>query len=190
MLRNAVAGLVLCAFLAVPAAARDDAAHADAELNAAYQALLAQLGDGDRQRLRDAQRAWIAFRDRECAFRTQGRADSAAAAADCAAELTQQRTEALRRQLDCREGDAGCVARDRRPAAAAAGGAAAAPCSRTLGEAKAAELVERCTQVSPATHPPCNAANACALIVEEIRRSCALLGAEAPAFCRPYAEPR
>ena len=57
-------------------------------------------------------------------------------------------------------------------------------CTETRGAQEAARLVAQCTQVSPATHPPCNAANSCAMIEGEIRRSCDLLDAEhKPAFC-------
>jgi hypothetical protein len=66
---------------------------------------------------------------------------------------------------------------------------AAQPCSQTAGPTKAHRMVEQCLQVSPATHPPCNAANACALIEEEIRRGCTLLGNDAPAFCAPCRRP-
>ncbi|HOT28415.1 MAG TPA: DUF1311 domain-containing protein [Candidatus Ozemobacteraceae bacterium] len=37
----------------------------DAELNRAYKTLSAKLGEEDRKALKDAQRAWIAFRDAE-----------------------------------------------------------------------------------------------------------------------------
>ncbi|WHO40086.1 hypothetical protein PMI04_005695 [Sphingobium sp. AP49] len=47
-------------------------------------------------------------------------------------------------------------------------------CSADIGEAAAQKLVRTCTDVSPATHPPCNAANSCAMIEDEIARSCAL----------------
>jgi hypothetical protein len=47
-------------------------------------------------------------------------------------------------------------------------------------------LVNECLQVSPATHPPCNAQNSCALIISEIRRSCSMLGQGAPGFCADY----
>jgi hypothetical protein len=59
-------------------------------------------------------------------------------------------------------------------------------CAQELGKRRAAVLVKQCLQVSPATHPPCNAANACVLIREEIKRSCDLLGADknTPAFCQ------
>ncbi len=62
-------------------------------------------------------------------------------------------------------------------------------CSRSAGPAQARRLVEQCLNVSPATHPPCNAANTCALIEDEIRRGCTFLGSDAPAFCTPYRQP-
>lgn len=49
-------------------------------------------------------------------------------------------------------------------------------CLSELGAAAAARLVERCIQVSPATRPPCNTQNSCALIQGEIDRSCAMFG--------------
>jgi hypothetical protein len=63
---------------------------------------------------------------------------------------------------------------------------AAMSCNRSIGAAKAHRLVEQCLTVSPATHPPCNAANDCALIQDEISRGCALLDTDRPAFCRQY----
>jgi hypothetical protein len=57
-------------------------------------------------------------------------------------------------------------------------------CADTRGAEEAARLVAQCTQVSPATHPPCNAANSCAMIEGEIHRGCDLLdAAHKPAFC-------
>jgi len=67
-----------------------------------------------------------------------------------------------------------------------AGAAAAAPrtCAREIGRAAAATLVRRCRDVSPATHPPCNALNPCALIRDEIARGCALPNAgDRPGYC-------
>lgn len=55
-------------------------------------------------------------------------------------------------------------------------GADAGSCTAEVGAAAAARLAERCTMVSPASHPPCNPANACALIQDEIDRSCAMYG--------------
>jgi hypothetical protein len=56
-------------------------------------------------------------------------------------------------------------------------------CAKTVGKQVANELVRQCLQVSPATHPPCNAQNSCKLMEDEIQRGCGLLGASAPAFC-------
>ena len=65
--------------------------------------------------------------------------------------------------------------------------AQAESCRASVGERQSARLVERCLAVSPATHPPCNASNACALIESEIVRSCRLFDdGTAPAFCRDY----
>ena len=49
-------------------------------------------------------------------------------------------------------------------------------CTDSIGAAAATRLAERCTMVSPATHPPCNPANACALIQDEIDRACGQYG--------------
>ena len=59
---------------------------------------------------------------------------------------------------------------------AEAGTASETACAVELGQTASARLVERCIAVSPATHPPCNAANPCALIRDEIDRSCAMFG--------------
>ncbi|MCA8292578.1 lysozyme inhibitor LprI family protein [Burkholderia sp. AU30198] len=88
-------------------------ARADAELNRRYRALQRRLkGDRDGARkLTEAQRAWIAFRDTECAFQTIGVAGGSAeplARAACLEETTQSRSAALQRYLDCREGDTNC----------------------------------------------------------------------------------
>lgn len=49
-------------------------------------------------------------------------------------------------------------------------------CAQELGRQPAQALADTCRSLSPATHPPCNAANSCALIQDEIARSCALFG--------------
>ncbi|MEJ0060925.1 MAG: hypothetical protein WDM79_15695 [Terricaulis sp.] len=56
-------------------------------------------------------------------------------------------------------------------------------CASERDAAAVSLLVEQCKQVSPATHPPCNADNTCAMIEGEIARACGLLGADAPDFC-------
>jgi len=60
------------------------------------------------------------------------------------------------------------------------------PCSATLGAAEADRLARVCRNVSPATRPPCNVANPCGMIQDEIDRSCALWERDgnAPADCK------
>jgi hypothetical protein len=59
-------------------------------------------------------------------------------------------------------------------------------CLNAVGIERSRQLVNECLQVSPATHPPCNAQNACSMIVDEIKRGCALMAAGAPGFCGEY----
>jgi hypothetical protein len=61
-------------------------------------------------------------------------------------------------------------------------------CKDQVGEAKAAELVRECIDISPATHPPCNADNACSLISGEIRRGCDLARQDTTATVPPYCD--
>lgn len=60
-------------------------------------------------------------------------------------------------------------------------------CSTEIGAKAAERLAKTCRNVSPATHPPCNVANSCAMISDEIARSCALFDdKDAPiADCQP-----
>ena len=60
-------------------------------------------------------------------------------------------------------------------------------CAAEIGVAAATARVKLCRNVSPATRPPCNAANSCALIDDEIARSCALFDGKGPpmAGCTP-----
>jgi hypothetical protein len=72
------------------------------------------------------------------------------------------------------------------PAAADGDGQNTVPCIKAVGAERSKKLVDECLQVSPATHPPCNSQNSCDLIIDEIKRSCALLGASQPSFCGEY----
>ena len=58
------------------------------------------------------------------------------------------------------------------PAAVITPAGAPVSCLNDIGEEAAQRLVDRCIAVSPATRPPCNVANACELIQDEIDRSC------------------
>ena len=98
-------GLNECAFREFEAA--------DAALNAAYRRIVARLaGQTDaRQLLTKAQRAWVAFRDAECAFSasgTQGGSIQPMIVSMCQTDLTKARAEALHHYLDCKEGDLSC----------------------------------------------------------------------------------
>ncbi|WP_292425356.1 lysozyme inhibitor LprI family protein [Mesorhizobium sp.] len=195
-----------------------DAASSDVALNAVYKALAGRLSPADLERLRDAQRAWIPFRDKECAFRTQPYADGSVYSSlveTCKAELTKARLTQLQHQLQCPEGDLSCVPQTAgaKPATAApsaapatagaapatagaapakAGAAQASqndtrPCVQSAGKAKSDQYVSQCVQVSPSTHPPCNGQNACSMMIDEIKRGCAMIGNDnPPAFCSAY----
>ena len=110
---------VLAAYLActITAVASDDVAadfkKADRELNTVYRAVEARLADdrAAKTRLVQAQRAWIAFRDAECTFKSSG-SDGGSVAPTittiCKTALTADRTEQLHAYLNCEEGDLSC----------------------------------------------------------------------------------
>jgi uncharacterized protein YecT (DUF1311 family) len=83
---------------------------ADAELNAVWAKILNEASPGGRVRLRAAQRAWIAFRDADCAARAGSRGGSfhPAAQALCLEQVTDARTETLKAEMACAEGDMSC----------------------------------------------------------------------------------
>jgi len=57
-------------------------------------------------------------------------------------------------------------------------------CAAERGPQPAQLLVDQCIAVSPATRPPCNAQNSCAMMEAEIVRACGLLNqANRPTFC-------
>jgi hypothetical protein len=72
------------------------------------------------------------------------------------------------------------------PPAAAGGVDSTIPCIQAEDAERSKKLVEECIQVSPATHPPCNSQNSCQLIIDEIKRSCSLLGQSKSSFCAEY----
>lgn len=86
---------------------------ADDELNEAYQALVDQLSSNSAslEKLRTAQRAWIGFRDAECAFESsavEGGSAQPMIRNSCLEALTEARTETLREHAECEEGDLSC----------------------------------------------------------------------------------
>jgi uncharacterized protein YecT (DUF1311 family) len=85
----------------------------DAELNALYKQITSRLKDDPKQAqlLVTAQRAWIAFRDAECAFVTSpstGGSVYPMVLSNCRERLTRARLNDLRSYLHCREGDSDC----------------------------------------------------------------------------------
>ncbi len=66
--------------------------------------------------------------------------------------------------------------------------ALAESCLKEAGQKEAQTYVDQCLEVSPATHPPCNAENDCQMIIDEIVRGCDMLGSDAPGFCADYAD--
>jgi hypothetical protein len=64
---------------------------------------------------------------------------------------------------------------------------AQATCEQEIGAEAASVLVGQCIQMSPATHPPCNAQNSCDMIRDEIRRGCGFGDTtNNPDFCSDY----
>jgi uncharacterized protein YecT (DUF1311 family) len=107
--------MLMGSFGAVAVAAEGDEAFAtaDNELNSTFKEIEARIGDdaGTKKLLVSAQRAWISFRDNECAFQTSASADGSAypmLVAACRTELTTDRTKALKAYLNCQEGDLSC----------------------------------------------------------------------------------
>jgi len=68
------------------------------------------------------------------------------------------------------------------PAVAMTPAGAPVSCLNDVGAEAAQRLVDRCVAVSPATHPPCNVANPCEMIQDEIDRSCQMY---APGEAKP-----
>lgn len=85
---------------------------ADRRLNALYARLLAEIGNdaGAKARLRDSERAWIAFRDAQCGFESagyEGGSIQPLIRATCMKRLTDARIVELQTGLDCRR-SGGC----------------------------------------------------------------------------------
>ncbi len=84
---------------------------ADGQLDAVYKQVAARLERPGQERLRDAQRAWISFRDKQCVFMSGGSDGGSVAVmtqAACLASETEARTQALKQIVTCPEGDVSC----------------------------------------------------------------------------------
>jgi len=85
----------------------------DTRLNTVYRAITRRLADDPDtlKQLVTAQRAWIAFRDAECTFRSSGVSGGSAypmVYATCLDGLTRSRLDALKELIACQEGDMSC----------------------------------------------------------------------------------
>ena len=88
-----------------------DFATADKTLNTLYQQLMKKLEPEDQKLLQNAQRSWISFRDKHCAFvsnTVSGGSIYPTIFSGCATKVTVQRSQQLRARLYCQDGDMGC----------------------------------------------------------------------------------
>ncbi|WP_210497053.1 lysozyme inhibitor LprI family protein [Microvirga antarctica] len=86
---------------------------ADKQLNAVYAELAGKLASDNKGYLREAQRAWISFRDKECTLRTGGGPAQQGSIwpmlyTECRTALTRARIEDLKAQVKCPGGDLSC----------------------------------------------------------------------------------
>lgn len=76
---------------------------ADKKLNQVYRQLKPKLGTSQQKKLVDAQRAWIQFRDKTCAFSgafAEGGTLEPVLRTSCLADVTEQRVKDLERYLE------------------------------------------------------------------------------------------
>ena len=82
--------------------ASDEYAIADKKLNQTYQKLISQLSPERKQRLIEAQRAWISFRDKTCRFEASevlGGSAEPLFLTHCLTKVTQQRVQDFQNYL-------------------------------------------------------------------------------------------
>ena len=81
-----------------------DYREADEKLNRTYKELVGSIEDNWATALRDAQRAWVTFRDAECEFQSmgwEGGSGRSAVQAGCLTRVTNERTKVLKELLEC-----------------------------------------------------------------------------------------
>ena len=79
---------------------------ADAKLNQVYRQFMTKLDDSEKAQLKDAQTAWLKYRDKNCEFvadEYKGGSMRPMIAAICLAEVTQSRVKELTDQMKERE---------------------------------------------------------------------------------------
>jgi uncharacterized protein YecT (DUF1311 family) len=82
-----------------------------AALNATYARLMKAVSPAGQTSLRAAQRAWLVYRDQQCAFNLLGRKGASVypmVLAICKTDLTKNQNNELKAQLNCEEGDLTC----------------------------------------------------------------------------------
>lgn len=99
--------------IALNQCAADEYAAADQALNATYKQIAKRLSDDQPtlKLLKKAQRAWITFRDEECAFSSsaaRGGSIESMVIANCKTLRTNERNKQLLHYLSCEEGDMSC----------------------------------------------------------------------------------
>ncbi|HWT71413.1 MAG TPA: lysozyme inhibitor LprI family protein [Oxalicibacterium sp.] len=97
--------------IAINACARQAYQAADKQLNQLYAQYRARLDDGQQQKLKQVQRAWIKFRDLSCDFESsavEGGSAYAMVRSQCLADKTRARVKELQQLASCQEGDLHC----------------------------------------------------------------------------------
>ena len=94
--------------------AGDNAEAADKALNVAYQKLLKESHDAKAQAsLKQSERAWVAYRDKECASEVGPQEDGGSIwpmeMSNCLEDKTVARLRELNHRLDCPEGPLACT---------------------------------------------------------------------------------
>jgi uncharacterized protein YecT (DUF1311 family) len=84
---------------------------ADAQLNALYRQMMAKYDEADREKLKAAEKAWLAYRDAECDYETAssiGGTIHPMVETMCQTDKTKARIKELKSQRDCEEGNMSC----------------------------------------------------------------------------------
>jgi uncharacterized protein YecT (DUF1311 family) len=86
---------------------------AEAEMNDLLAQIAAKVDGQGQAWLTEAQAAWAAYRDKECVFRSGGGIQAAGSIRpmlvnECLRDVTRERIEALRKQVDCPGGNLAC----------------------------------------------------------------------------------
>ena len=95
----------------INACAHSQFSRVDAELNKVYVSYRMNLNDSQKKQLKDAQLAWVKYRDLVCTFESSGVEGGSAQPMvfqQCLTRKTQLRLSELMRLTECKEGDLSC----------------------------------------------------------------------------------